>query len=346
MPDPKRFPSLYTIIVVLTFVVFTSLLLVNYQSSAQVERSTGENTSESRTEFSLPDTIQAALSTTHGNFENLINKDDLLSDLQEVDIVLIGEAHYDQRDIQTAFEMARMLAQKRQIALAVERFPLNSQPSLSALNNIEGQAQRIDEIKRILLTDDYQTVWGLARAGNGGFSDPNEPVYPTNSPSAQVFESMMIWAACERIPIIGLDLPLTDRKLGLGENIPYRNNLWKNQIINFMEQNQSEDYLVIVIGGINHLSNGLDSVQEKFRNDPSSLQLLSIGQRDVNFPSKTSQTVEDLASNYLINDLIVQNPEFAGVQHDGSPLFANPPEYWIAVHLAGTWEKLAGCSLN
>jgi hypothetical protein len=197
-----------------------------------------------------------------------------------------------------------------------------------------------------LLTDDYQTVWGLAHSGNGGFLDPNEPVYPTNSPSAQVFELMMIWAACERIPIIGLDLPLTDRKLGLGENIPYRNDLWKNQIVNFLEQNQSEDYLVIVIGGINHLSNGPDSVQEKFRNDPSPLHILSIGQRDVNLSSKTSQTVEDLASNYLINDLIVQNPEFAGVQHDGSTLFANPPDYWITAHSAGTWEKLAGCSLN
>ena len=93
-------------------------------------------------------------------------------------------------------------------------------------------------MKTVLQSGDYQTIWGINQSGQSGFADPNELVYPVNSPSAGVYEEMMLWAACERIPIIGMDLPLSERESGLGENIPYRNGIWKDQIVNFFGKTQ------------------------------------------------------------------------------------------------------------
>jgi hypothetical protein len=150
---------------------------------------------------------------------------------------------------------------------------------------------------------------------------------------------MLLWAARERLPIIALDLPLEERVLGLGEDIPYRNELWKNQIVNFLEINESEDYLVVAIGGIDHFSNAPGSVQEKIRENSPDMLFRSIGQRAANFPLKKSLQVEDLAVTYQINDLILRNPQFAVVRHDGTAVFPDPPEYWIAVHSVDSWEK-------
>ncbi len=177
---------------------------------------------------SLPANLLAALSLAFGDYESLIDPDDLLSDLQAADIVLIGEAHFDQRDMETAFEIIRLLEQRRKIALAVERFPLSLQPRLEALNRTDNEELREEGMRRIFQTDDYQTVWGMKPAEYSGFPDPFKPSYPPDLPSKEAFEAMTLWAARARIPIIGLDLPLSERALGLGEDIPYRNEVWKN----------------------------------------------------------------------------------------------------------------------
>ena len=197
------------------------------------------------------------------------------------------------------------------------------------MNKIDSEELREEELRRILQTDEYKTVWR-----------PNsfDSSY-LNYPSADVFEAMMLWAARAQIPIIGLDLPLSKRVLGLGEDIPYRNELWKNQIVNFLDKNQSADYLIAAIGGIDHFSNAPDSVQAKIRKNPSNYQLLSIGQRDANFSTKMSLQVEDLALTYQINNLILRTPQFAVVLQDGIAIFPTPPDYWISVHSADSWEK-------
>ena len=339
MEETKQIPSLVKIAAALALLMLTILLPVNDQGNAQVSQAVIGNANETGVKESLPANLLAALSFAHGNYESLINQEGLLSDLQATDIVLIGEAHWDQRDMSTAFEITRLLTQKRRIALAVERFPLTLQPSLVALNKIDREELREEAIKRILQTDDYRTVWGVNHVDHAGFPNPDDPFYPLNSPSAEAFEAMMLWAARARIPIIGLDLPLSKRALGLGEDISYRNELWKNQIVNFLENNQSEDYLVVAIGGIDHFSNAPDSVQEKLRKNPSTLQLLSVGQRNANYPSKMSRQVESLALNYQINDLIIRNPQFAVVRQNINATFPTPPDYWIAVHAVDSWEK-------
>lgn len=329
MEKTKQIPLLIKITAALALVILTILLPVNTHGTAQGTKSAIGNANESGVKESLPTNILAALSLAHGNYEGLDNQEDLLSDLQAADIVLIGEAHHDQRDMQTAFEITRLLAQRRMIALAAERFPLTLQTRLVALNTIDSEELREEELRRILQTDEYKTVWR-----------PNsfDSSY-LNNPSADVFEVMMLWAARAQIPIIGLDLPLSERALGLGEDIPYRNELWKNQIVNFLDKNQSENYLIVAIGGIDHFSNAPDSVQAKIGKYPSNYQLLSIGQRDANYSSKMSLQVEDLALTYQINDLILRTPQFAVVRQDGIAIFPTPPDYWIAVHSVDSWEK-------
>ncbi len=329
MEKTKQIPLPIKITAALALVTLTILLPVNTHGTAQGTKSAIGNANESGVKESLPANILAALSLAHGNYESLINQEDLLSDLQAADIVLIGEAHWDQRDMETAFEITRLLAQRRRIALAVERFPITLQPRLLALNKIDSEELREEELRRILQTDEYKTVWR-----------PNsfDSSY-LNYPSADVFEAMMLWAARAQIPIIGLDLPLSERALGLGEDIPYRNELWKNQIVNFLDKNQSENYLIVAIGGIDHFSNAPDSVQAKIGKYPSNYQLLSIGQRDANYSTKMSLQVEDLALTYQINNLILRTPQFAVVLQDGIAIFPTPPDYWISVHSADSWEK-------
>jgi hypothetical protein len=119
-----------------------------------------------------------------------------------------------------------------------------------------------------------------------------------------------------------------------------------NQIINFLENNQSNDYLVIAIGGINHFSNAPGSVQDKLHRNYSTYHFRSIGQRDVNYPSKKSRQVQDLALAFQVDDIILDNPQFAVVRNDGSAMFPTPPDYWIAAHIVGGWDNSANCSLN
>lgn len=346
MHKRKRLPSLVKIAFAFALVMLTTLLLGNYQGTAQVAPSVSEDAHKPETNGSLPAELLAALAVAHGNYGSLISMERLLSDLETVELVLIGEAHYVQQDMQTAFEIIRILAQRKKIALAVERFPLSLQPDLNALNNLEDENLRSERMDAIMQTDDYQTIWGRNDAAQTGFLDPNQPHYPQNSPSAEIFESLMLWAACERIPVIGMDLPVSDREFGFGENIPYRNELWMNQIVEFLENNLSKDYLVIAVGGINHFSSAPDSVQDKLRSSHPTLQFLSIGQRDVNYPSKISQQVANLALTHQVNDLILQNPQYAVVKQDESAIFPSPPDYWIAAHSVDSWDNSSGCSLN
>jgi hypothetical protein len=346
MPERQQLPSLIKITAAFVLVILTTVLIATNQGIAQDTPSAINNSDQLEAKESLPADLMAALSLAHGNYETLISMQDLLEDLQAVDIVLIGEAHYDRQDMQTAFEIIRLLAQRRRIALAVERFPLSLQPDLDALYNLKNEVLRSEGMKTVLQSGDYQTIWGINQSGQSVFADPNELVYPVNSPSADVYEEMMLWAACERIPIIGMDLPFSERESGLGENIPYRNGIWKDQIVNFLAKHQSADYLVVAIGGIDHLNNAPDSVQDKLNDNPSALQFLSIGQRDANFPSKKSQHVEDLAMTYQVDNLILRDPQYAVVKQDDSAIFPTPPDYWIAVHSIDGRDKFTGCSLN
>jgi len=329
MEETKQIPSHIKITTAFAIVLLTILLPVNIHGTAQVTQSTIENDNESGMNATVPTHLLAALSQAYGNYESMIKQEDLLRDLQAVDIVLIGEAHHDQRDMQTAFEITRLLAKRRAIALAVERFPLTLQPRLVALNTIDSDELREEEMRRILQMDEYKTVWNP-----NSFNSP----YP-NTPSTDVFEEMMMWAALKRIPIIGLDLPLSERSSELGENIPYRNELWKNQIVNFFDKDQSENYLIVAIGGIDHLSNAPDSVQAKIRKNPSNYQILSIGQRDANYSAKIPLRVEGLAMTYQINDLIIRTPQFTVALQNGTSIFPTPPDYWIAVHSVDSWKK-------
>jgi hypothetical protein len=329
MEETKQIPSRIKITAAFALVILTILLPVNIHGTAQVTISAVENDNESGINATLPTNLLAALSQAHGNYESLINQEDMLRDLQAVDIVLIGEAHYDQRDMQTAFEITRLLAQRRAIALAVERFPLTLQSRLVDLNTIDSDELREEEMRSILQTDEYKTVWKT-----NSFNSP----YP-NTPSTDEFEAMMLWAGQKRIQIIALDLPLSERASGLGEDIPYRNEIWKNQIVNYLDKNQSENYLIVAIGGIDHLSNAPDSVQAKIRKNPSNYQILSIGQRDANYSAKIPLRVKDLALTYRINDLIVRIPQFAVALQNGIAIFPTPPDYWIAVHSVDSWEK-------
>ena len=339
-------PSLFKIFFVFVLVMLTTLLIANLKGTAKDSSPEFPTPEQPKSGLGLPIDLLAALTAAHGDYESLITKDDLLDDLLAVDIVLIGEAHYDRQDMQTAFELIRLLAQRRKIALAVERFPISFQPDLEALNNFEDEKLRSKRMLALMQDDEYQTVWGINDPSQAGFSDPNQPQYPLNSPSAEVFESMMLWAACERVPVVGMDLPLSERASGFGEDISYRNELWMNQIINFLENNQSNDYLVIAIGGINHFSNAPGSVQDKLHRNYSTYHFRSIGQRDVNYPSKKSKQVQDLALAFQVDDIILDNPQFAVVRNDGSAMFPTPPDYWIAAHIVGGWDNSANCSLN
>ena len=313
------------------------LFPVNFTGIAQESKNSIELEIGAGRSASLPADLMTALATAYGNFEDISSLEDFLRDLQAADIVLIGEAHYDRRDMQTAFEIVRLLAQRRRVALAVERFPVTLQPRLDSLNSMDSEELREVEMRSILRTDDYQTVWGMSSDDRSKFPNPFEPSYPRNSPSADVFEGIVLWAARARIPMLGLDLPLSERASGLGEDIPYRNELWKNQIVQFLEKNQSANYLVVAIGGIDHFSNAPDSVQEKLRNNLSTLHILSIGQRDTNYPSESSKQVDNLALKYHIKDLILRNPQFAVVLQNGVTIFPSPPDYWIAVQSSDIW---------
>jgi hypothetical protein len=107
--------------------------------------------------------------------------------------------------------------------LAVERFPISLQPALGSLQELKSEKFREEEMRRILQTDEYQSVWGTNPVDQSNFPNPFDASYPRNFPSAEVFEVMMLWAARTNIPIIGLDLPTSERAKELGSNITYRN---------------------------------------------------------------------------------------------------------------------------
>lgn len=278
----------------------------------------------------IPADLSEALTREYGLYEGLVDAEGFLNDLQTADIVCIGEAHYDQRDMETAFEITRLLARRRKLALAVERFPYSLQPRLDELNNVGSEELRSSRMNEILQSADYQKVWGTHALDQSGF--------PVNTPSQASFEAMMTWAARARIPLMGIDMPLSDRVNGLGENIPYRNEIWKNQIGKFLERNQQENYLVLVIGGIDHIGNSPDSLPSKMRTLAIVKRVISVGQRDAMYQYLSSAKVAELAKAHALGDLIVRHPKYAIFGADGVAQFPDPPDYWIAVHTPDTWD--------
>ncbi len=277
----------------------------------------------------LPSVLWEALAQEYGHYKAVVSRQDFLNDLQTADIICIGEAHYDQRDMETAFEIARLLAQRRTIALAVERFSYVLQPRLDSLNELESPERRTAKLGDILQSLEYQTVWGTHSWDQTGF--------PVNTPSQASFEVMVAWAVRAGIPLIGLDVSLADRASGLGENIPYRNDLWKRQIDNFLARHSQENYLVVVIGGVRHMSNSPDSVPSKLNASRLS-RVISVGQRDAMYQMTSSIRVQELARAFRMSDLIVQYPQFAVVAINTVAKFPDPPDYWIAVHTPDTWD--------
>ena len=253
-----------------------------------------------------------------------------MSDLQTADIICIGEAHYDRQDMETAFEIMRLLARRRRLVLAVERFSNDLQPRLDGLNSLGSEELRAAEMKEILQTNDYQTVWGMDHWGQSGFH--------VNTPSGPIFEAMVTWAARAGIPMVGLDVSLSDRANGLGENIPYRNELWKNQVDKFLDRNRQENYLAVVVGGIDHIGSSPDSVPSIMKGNSKPNRIISVGQRDAMYQYMSSAKVAELAKAYVHGDLIVRHPQYAVVGVNGVAKFPDPPDYWIAVHTPDTWN--------
>ena len=72
--------------------------------------------------------------------------------------------------MQTAFELVRLLAQRRPVALAVERFSHTMQPQLDSLPALPSDEARLAVLKTLFQIDDYQRVWGT-RVGSLRLSD-------------------------------------------------------------------------------------------------------------------------------------------------------------------------------
>jgi hypothetical protein len=313
-----------------TLTLLTALLIFSAESKNSLAFDLGRAAAWPARGMNIPADLGDALAREYGHYEGLVNREAFLNDLQTADIVCIGEAHYDQRDMETAFEITRLLARRRPLALAVERFSNDLQPRLDSLNTLGSEGLRGAEVKEILQTDDYQRVWGIDPWGQSGFH--------VNTPSEPIFEAMVAWAARARIPMIGLDVSLSDRANGLGENIPYRNELWKNQVEKFLDRNHQGNYLVVVVGGIDHMGNSPDSVPSKMKGNSKANRVISVGQRDAMYQYLNSTKVAELAKAYVPGDLIVRHPRYAVVAVNGAAKFPDPPDYWIAVHTPDSWN--------
>lgn len=268
-------------------------------------------------------TLADALTREYGNYEDVVTWDRLMNDLENAQVVCIGEAHYDARDMETAFELTRALAAKKKIALAVERFSYDMQPALDTLFSLKEENAREQEIDALLQNKTYQTVWGTHAWDQTGF--------PVNTPSRPIFEATVEWAARTGIPIIALDISLEDRKKGLGEDMAYRNEFWEQQIEKFRKQHAHTNYQIIIIGGINHLTNAPNSLPSKLKTELNA-RVVSIGQRDAMYHYLNTTRLAQLANVYHLENLIVHHPQFALVNVKGVATFPNPPDYWITVH--------------
>jgi hypothetical protein len=275
--------------------------------------------------------LSQALVQEYGQYGRLVTPEDFLNDLQTAEVVCIGEAHYDQRDMETAFEILRLLARRRPLALAVERLSYALQPELEALNQLGDASLREAQIETIFQAEDYQVVWGEHLMDQSG--------YPVNTPSRPIFEAMLRWAVRSGIPLIGLDVTVSDRAKWPGELITYRNKLWQRQIKSFLERHAEERYLIVVIAGFLHCSNASDSLPSLLRADSIANSVVSIGQRDGMYHYRNSTRVEALVTAHGLDDLIVHQPQFALVGGDGGAELPAPPDYWIAVHAPDSWEQ-------
>ena len=276
-----------------------------------------------------PAELATALSVEYGSYERLVTPQSFITDLQSRQIICVGEAHYEARDMQTAFELARLLAQRRPIALAVERLSRNMQPQLSSLTALASDDGRGIVLQSLFQMDDYQKVWGTKPKDRSG--------YPTNTPSLPVFEALVSWAAQNRVPVIGLDVSWSERGRGLGEDIAYRTALWSGELASFLAEQRAQNYLVVLVAGISHCTNAPDSVTSKLKNDGRFKGVVSIGQRDAMYQYLSSAHVARLAQTYNFPDVIVRHPQVAVVSSKGVAEFPAPPDYWIAVHSPDSW---------
>lgn len=291
--------------------------------SGRGEALTGANVSRvASPNVSASPLLADALAHEYGNYEDVVAWESLLNELAKADVVCIGEAHYDARDMETAFEIVREMARRRKIVLAVERFSHVLQPDLERLDPGDAEVREA-VVDAILASKEYQTVWGSQSFVQTGF--------PVNTPSRPVFEAMVKWAARAGIPLIALDVSLAEREKGFGEDLAFRNAHWKKQIEKFLERDLAQDFQIVVVGGINHLTNAPDSFPSKMKTTLSQ-RVVSVGQRDAMYQYLSSIQVEKLARAYALNDLVIRRPEFALVNVKGIATFPHPPDYWIASH--------------
>jgi hypothetical protein len=280
--------------------------------------------------LTLPTELEMALNGEYGRYQALLSPQQLLIQLQSQQIICVGEAHYEARDMQTAFELVRLLAQHRHVALAVERFSHAMQPQLDSLPMLADDSARLTLLKTLYQNDDYQKVWGTKPKDRSG--------YPTNTPSLPVFEGMMAWAAQQRVPLIGLDVTWAERGKGLGEDIAYRTALWFSELGAFLTAHHAQNYLVVLVAGISHCTNAPDTITYKLKSDARFGSVVSIGQRDAMYQYLSAANVSRLAQIYGFADLIVSGPQVAVVSSKGVAEFPAPPDYWLAVHTPDTWN--------
>ncbi len=277
-----------------------------------------------------PPELAASLSIEYGTYQSLIPSKDFLTQLQAARVVCIGEAHYEPRDMQTAFELARVLAKQHPVALAVERLSHAMQPQLDSLPTLPVDEARLAVLKTLLQNDDYQRVWGARPKDRSG--------YPTNTPSQPVFEAMVAWAAQNRVPLIGLDVTWAERGRGLGEDAAYRTALWLDGLHTFQASQHGAMPQIVLVAGISHCTDVPDTIAMRLKADPTFQSVVSIGQRDAMYGYLASAKVASLAKIYGIADVIVRQPQRAVVSSKGVAEFPMPPNYWIAVHTPDTWE--------
>lgn len=92
-----------------------------------------------------------------------------------------------------------------------------------------------------------------------------------------------------------------------------------------------ENFQVVVVGGIAHMTGDADSLPSKLKSDTPA-KVVSIGQRDAMYYYLSSMRLQDLVKKHRMNDLIVRHAQFALMDVKGVATIPHPPDYWIVVH--------------
>jgi hypothetical protein len=279
----------------------------------------------------LPDAINTALHQEFGDFAAIVTAPYLLQELSASSVVAIGEAHFDPRDMETAVELINILTKKNQLALALERFSGVLQPLLEELyrapeNNINSL------LDQLFQSDEYRLIWGETSSS----LDSSRLAVVVDAANRLHFEQLVRWAAHSRIPMIGLDISLAERKNKLDADMPFRNSVWAQNIHQFKIAHPKMTFQYVAVGGIQHMHNGAGSFPHELKKLPLN-NITSVGQRDAKTSSPAIKTIEREALTAGLTNVIVKKPQMA--LNDASYLKQlSPPDYWIAYHKQEEWR--------